>query len=126
MAGEEQATLVAVQVQLGRIEGVLTTVVTEHSRRIEDNAKETNKVRVDLEAGIKAVDLKVENGKENGNKILREIDSRISSNTAGVQENKDDIKEIREKLNSGWTKTTGIGGLIVASAALIWPIIHNK
>jgi hypothetical protein len=126
MAGEEQATLIAVQVQLGRIEGVLSTVVTEHSRRIEDNAKETNKVRVDLEAQIKAVDLKLENGKENGNKLLREIDGRIAANTSTSVENKEDIREIRDKQDSDWGKKVSITGLLLAGAAFIWPIIQHR
>lgn len=125
-APEEQATLVSVQVALGRIEGVLSTVVTEHSRRIEDNARETSKVRVDFEAGLKAINLSMETGRTEGTKVLRELDGRIASNTSGVAEAKEDIKEIRDRQNNSWNKVAVILGPIIGGAAFFWPIIHKQ
>jgi hypothetical protein len=132
-----QTTLVAMQVQQGRIESTLNIVVTQHERRIEENSRETRQLRVDLEAVKDNADKKLnvvsekfnkafEEGREKGNTVLRELDNRITTNANNISETREDVKNIWERLNGSTGKAVLIISPLIAAAALLWNVIGSK
>lgn len=132
-----QTTLVAMQVQQGRIESTLNIVVTQHERRIEENSRETRQLRTDLEAVKDNADKKInllaektnksfEDGREKGNIVLRELDTRITTNANNISESREDIKNIWERLNGSTGKAVLVISPLIAAAALLWNIIGSK
>jgi uncharacterized coiled-coil protein SlyX len=132
-----QTTLVAMQVQQGRIESTLNIVVTQHERRIEENSRETRQLRTDLEAVKDNADKKInllaeknnkafEDGREKGNIVLRELDNRITTNANNISETREDVKNIWERLNGSTGKAVLIISPLIAAAALLWNIIGSK
>lgn len=132
-----QTTLVAMQVQQGRIESTLNIVVTQHERRIEENSRETRQLRTDLEAVKDNADKKLtifsektnkafEEGREKGNIVLRELDNRITTNANNISETREDVKNIWERLNGSTGKAVLIISPLIAAAALLWNIIGSK
>jgi ElaB/YqjD/DUF883 family membrane-anchored ribosome-binding protein len=132
-----QTTLVAMQVQQGRIETTLNIVVTQHERRIEENSRETKQLRTDLDAVRDNADKKInilaeksnkafEDGREKGNIVLRELDNRITTNTNNISETREDVKNIWERLNGSTGKAVLIISPLIAAAALLWNIIGSK
>jgi uncharacterized coiled-coil protein SlyX len=132
-----QTTLVAMQVQQGRIESTLNIVVTQHERRIEENSRETRQLRTDLEAVKDNADKKInllaeksnkafEDGREKGNIVLRELDNRITTNANNISETREDVKNIWERLNGSTGKAVLIISPLIAAAALLWNVIGSK
>jgi hypothetical protein len=132
-----QTTLVAMQVQQGRIESTLNIVVTQHERRIEENSRETRQLRTDLEAVKDNADKKInllaeksnkafEDGREKGNIVLRELDNRITTNANQISETREDVKNIWERLNGSTGKAVLVISPLIAAAALLWNIIGSK
>lgn len=132
-----QTTLVAMQVQQGRIESTLNIVVTQHERRIEENSRETRQLRTDLEAVKDNADKKInllaeksnkafEDGREKGNIVLRELDNRITTNANNISETREDVKNIWERLNGSTGKAVLIISPLIAAAALLWNVIGSR
>lgn len=132
-----QTTLVAMQVQQGRIESTLNIVVTQHERRIEENSRETRQLRVDLDAvkdnankRIDALSEKHEksyrDGSEKGNEILRKLDERITNNTNGVTELRDDVNKIWNKLDSSTQRVVLVISPLLSGIGLLWAVWSNK
>jgi hypothetical protein len=132
-----QTTLVAMQIQQGRIESTLNIVVTQHERRIEENSRETKQLRTDLDAVRDNADKKInilaeksnkafEDGREKGNIVLRELDNRITTNANNISETREDVKNIWERLNGSTGKAVLIISPLIAAAALLWNIIGSK
>jgi uncharacterized coiled-coil protein SlyX len=132
-----QTTLVAMQVQQGRIESTLNIVVTQHERRIEENSRETRQLRTDLEAVKDNADKKIsllaeksnkafEDGREKGNIVLRELDNRITTNANNISETREDVKNIWERLNGSTGKAVLIISPLIAAGALLWNVIGSK
>lgn len=130
-------TLVAVQVQLGEIKGILTTVVNEHSRRIAESEAFGRQLRIDLTAvndnAIKrTADLKAEvntmaeTGRKEGNLILQELNTKVTTNTNHIHELREDQKEIKEKQNATFGRVMLVLSPIIAAAALLWNVVGGK
>jgi hypothetical protein len=74
-----QTTLVAMQVQQGRIESTLNIVVTQHERRIEENSRETRQLRVDLDAVKDNADKKISLLAEKSNNAFQDGRRKVIS-----------------------------------------------
>lgn len=132
-----QATLVAMQIQQGKIESTLNMVVVQHERRIDENAKETRQLRTDLNAVKEGSDRKIEalsekydkayrEGSEKGNEILRKLDERITNNTNGVTELRDDVKKLWNKMDSSTQRAVLVLSPALTAAGLLWTVWGNK
>lgn len=130
-------TLVAVQIQLSEIKGILSTVVGEHSRRITDTESANRQLRIDLTAvkdegqqaltmAINAVNQRFNDNAEKGNAVLREVDGKINTNTNNIIDLKADVQEVKDKQNATLGKTVMILSPIIATAALAWNMIGGK
>jgi histidinol dehydrogenase len=139
MSGEDQtnnAVLVQVQIQLGKIEGILSTLVTEHARRIADAEDVSRKLRTDLTAvkdeGAKALaDFaeKVQKRWEDTNKDTAQtaanLAGTISAHETTIQDIKNDVSGIQDKQHNGLSRAAIIVSPLVSVGALLWSIISN-
>lgn len=138
MATENEASnsniLVALQVQLGEIKGILNTIVTEHARRISDLDAGTRQLRLDLDTvktdakkEVEALNDKLMNmaikGQEDGAKHLTMLNEAIITNRNNIAEVKEDVKELKTKGEASWGKVLGVLALVVAAASAIWQIL---
>jgi hypothetical protein len=96
MEAGDSNTIGQVRVDIGRLEGMVSQALIDQSRRLQDNEDVAKSLRTDLTA----------------------VNNKVVENTTHIQ-------EIRAKQNGSWTKTTSVGSLAVAVAALIWPAISN-
>lgn len=130
-------TLVAVQIQLSEIKGILSTVVGEHSRRITDNEAVGRQLRIDLTAvndnSIKRtndlrqeINVMAENGRKEGNLTINAISERVTTNSNHITELKDDVKETKDRQNATFGKVVMVLSPILAVAALAWNVIGGK
>lgn len=136
--GEEQntATLVAVQIALGEIKGILQTIVTEHARRITDNEETVRKLRIDLnavkdEAARSVADLadkiqkKWDEGTREGSKAFAEITGTLSSHTTTINDLKEDVHSVQDKQHNGLSRAAIVVSPVVSVGALIWSILSS-
>jgi hypothetical protein len=100
------------QVQLGKIEGILTTLVTEHARRITDQESISRQMRTDMTAM---------NTDHSGK--INSVDGKTSINTTHISELRADVMEANTKSNAALPRTAQILSPIVAVGSLIWAII---
>lgn len=135
MATENEASnsniLVALQVQLGEIKGILNTIVSEHARRISDLDAGTRQLRFDLDAvkteakkdtealNEKLMQMAIKAGEE-GAKHLTHLNEGITTNRNNLSELRDDVTELKTHNNATWGKVLGVLGTITAGVALIW------
>ena len=129
--------LVAIQIQIGEIKGILNTLVTEHARRIGDNETDIRKLRTDLDAvkneAKKDLDVavgkfndKFSEGSEKGNKLLHTLNTDITTNKNNIAELRSDVVEVKEKQNSSMNRVLAVLASIVAGASLIWNVFGDK
>lgn len=135
--GEDQTTnvtLVSVQVALGRIEGILQTIVTEHARRISDNEETTRKLRADLTAvkdeAAKAladysreIQKKWDDGTREGMKAFSEVTGTLASHTTTINDIKEDVRSVQDKQHNGLSRAAVILSPVISVGALIWSIV---
>lgn len=109
----QAVNIVSVQIQLGEIKGILQTVVAEHARRLtglDDTVKQlrTDLVSIkessshDLAALRDNTQIKWDEAAKQGNSELIRINKDLTTLEGGIKENREDIKEIREKSNRIW------------------------
>lgn len=135
MATENEASnsniLVALQVQLGEIKGILNTIVTEHARRISDLDAGTRQLRLDLDAvkgeakkavdGLndKLMDMAIK-GQEDGAKHLSVINEGITTNRNNISQVKEDVTELKGRSDASWGKIVGLLALLASGASVLW------
>jgi len=123
--GEEISStlLTGMQIQLGRIEGTLNTIVTEHARRIGDTEMNQRQLRTDLDA------VKNEAAKQTtdlSTKLVEKIamvDTKATTNTSNISAMVTDIQEVKDKQNGSWQKVWTVLAFAVASAGLLWNVV---
>lgn len=108
----DSAGMVAVHSQLGKIEGILSTIVTEHARRITDQEGVSRQLRIDLTAVNMDLNSKV-----------GAVDTRVVTNTANILELKGDVQETKDKQNAALPRTAQIMSPLIAVGSLIWAVI---
>lgn len=94
-------TITGVRIDIARLEGILTGFLTDGVRRIEQSENDIRGQRTDMNA----------------------MDNRITGNTAGIDDIREDVKHINEKLNGSWQKVATSMSLVVAGAALLWNVV---
>ena len=132
-----EANMVSIQIQLGRIEGTLNTIVSEHGRRILDTEGSTRQLRFDLtavkenatrevtELATKIADV-FEKAKAEGNETRRQIEERVTTNKNNIEEIRGDVQELKDKQNAAFGKAMLIVSPLIAVAALIWNVTGGK
>lgn len=115
MGTEIDNNYVQIRVDIGELKGILTTVITEHGRRITDQEQIATKLRTDLTAV-----------KDEGNRELSITNTRVTQNTSGIEELKSDMKEVKDKINGSWQKIWTVLAFCVGGAGLIWNILGGK
>jgi hypothetical protein len=102
----------SVYVQLGEIKGILSTIVSEHARRLTDQEIISRQMRTDMTA--MNTDL---SGKINS------VDGKTAINATHITELRADMVEANNKANAALPRTAQIMSPIVAVGALIWSFI---
>lgn len=102
----------SVYVQLGEIKGILSTIVSEHARRLTDQELISRQMRVDMTA--MNTDL---SGK------INVVDGKTSTNTVHIAELRADLVDANNKSNAALPRTAQILSPIIAAGSLIWAFI---
>ena len=105
-------TITGVRIDIARLEGMLTSFLTDGVRRIENGEKVSEKIRTDLTAV-----------KEGCHSDLAVVASKVTINTENIKELREDIKDIREKQNASFGRILLIMSPIISAAALLWNMI---
>ena len=87
---------------------------------VNDNAI---KRTADLKAEIATM---AETGRKEGNLILQELNTKVTTNTNHISELREDQKEIKEKQNATFGRVMLVLSPIIAAAALGWNVIGGK
>jgi len=101
-----------IHVQLGEIKGILSTIVTEHARRITDQESVTRQLRTDLTAVNSELTTKITG-----------VDNKVITNTANIAELQKDVTETRTKQEAALPKAAQIMSPLIAAGSLIWAFI---
>ncbi len=109
---ETNTDMSAVHSQLGKIEGILSTVVTELGRRIGNQEQVSAQLRTDLTA----VNTEIR-------AYVGSVDTKVTTNIANISDLKSDVQEIKDKQNAALPRTAQIMSPLVAVGSLIWAII---
>ena len=118
--------LTSMQIQLGRIEGTLNTIVVEHARRIGDTEANQRQLRTDLDA------VKNEAAKQTNDLSARlvekitSVDTKANTNTTTITAIQGDVQEVKDKQNGSWQKVWTVLAFIVAVASAAWNILGGK
>lgn len=118
--------LTGMQIQLGRIEGTLNTIVTEHARRIGDTEQNTRQLRTDLDA-VKNEATKHTN--DLSTRLIEKIatvDTKTNTNTNKITDIQSDVQEVKDKQNGSWQKVWTVLAFVVAGASAAWNILGGK
>lgn len=131
------STLVAVQIQLGEIKGILQTVVSEHARRLSDLDTSNKQMRIDLTAvkdeGERRVgalndriQLKWDQAVSDGSSKYSDVMSVLAEHKSELFNVKQDVKILEDKQHNAWTRVAMVVSPIVAVGSFIYTIIVNK
>ena len=118
--------LTGMQIQLGRIEGTLNTIVTEHARRIADTEVNQRQLRTDLDA------VKNEAAKQTNDLSTRlvekiaAVDTKANTNTNNISAITTDVQEVKDKQNGSWQKVWTVLAFVVAGVSAAWNILGGK
>lgn len=104
--------MTSVHSQLGKIEGILSTLMTELNRRVSDQERASNQLRVDLTAVNTELNAKI-----------NAVGTKVTTNTANISEIKGDTQEVKDKQNAALPRTAQIMSPLVAVGSLLWAII---
>jgi len=106
----------AIYGQLGEIKGIISTLVTEHARRLTDQEIISRQMRTDMTA--MNTDL---NGK------IGAVDGKTAINAAHITELRADMVDANNKANAAMPRTAQILSPVIAIGALVWSfIVGNK
>lgn len=114
--------LTGMQVQLGRIEGTLNTIVVEHARRIGDTEQNQRQLRTDLDAVKNEAATKLN---ETHNSLVEKIavvSSSALTNTNSINALQTDVTEVKDKQNGSWQKIWTVLAFAVALIGAAWNI----
>jgi hypothetical protein len=114
-SGDESGTLIGVQLNIAKIEGMLTQVLTTYSAQIEENKKNTVQLRVDLTAV-----------KDNADRKAGELSTKVTQNTSAIADIRDDIVQVRTKQDASFGKAMLIASPGISILALIWNVVGAK
>lgn len=107
-------TYTQIRVDIGELKGILTTVVTEHGRRIQDAETEQKQFRTDLT-----------NVKEKAAENVTEVSTRVTSNTEHIRDIRGDVQTINDKMNGSVNRAIQILSPLIATAAFGYAIYRG-
>lgn len=126
----QAVSLLTLQVQLGKIEGILQTIVAEHARRLSDLDENAKQLRNDLTAVKENAAREIASLRDNAqakwddaNKAglveLKRINEAITNLENGRRENREDIQEIRNRQAQNWPRVLSVLSLIIACGMFV-------
>jgi esterase/lipase len=110
--GDEHNTVTQVRIDIAKIEGMLTQVILDHSRRIEDNAGDIKQVRNDLTAV-----------KDQSNNSVSNLSARVDVSIDNIKDIRSDISSIQLRLDNALAKSAVVLSPIIAIGTLIYTIV---
>lgn len=116
----ELDTIGQVRVELAELRGMMTTVVTDHGRRITGLEDVTTKIRGDLTAVNDNLHSKIATLLESGNKRAAEIEKQITTNTANITELRQDVTTVESKQYGLGARVAQYVSPVLATAALFF------
>jgi histidinol dehydrogenase len=110
--GDEHNTVTQVRIDIAKIEGMLTQVILDHSRRIDANDADIKLVRNDLSAV-----------KDNGNSALSALSARVDVSIDNIKDIRTDVSAIQTRLDNALAKSITVLSPIIAIGTLIYTIV---
>lgn len=109
MESTDSNTIGQVRVDIGRLEGMLSQVISDYGRRITDAEVAHRQLRVDLTAV-----------NDNLGARLAEVNTRVVKNTENVSELRTDITEINFKQNATLGRAMAVLSPLIALASFAY------
>lgn len=111
MVSTDSDNYTQIRVDIGELKGILTTVITEHGRRITDTEQKVNQLRTDLTAV-----------KEEVTKEVTSVSTRVTTNSGDISNIREDIKTLFDRASQNFPKTTALIAVVIAAGSLLWNV----
>jgi len=111
MVSTESDNYTQIRVDIGELKGILTTVITEHGRRITDTEQKVSQLRTDLTAV-----------KEEVTKEVTAVSTRVTTNTGDISNIREDIKTLFDRASQNFPRATAVSALIIALGGFLWNV----
>ncbi|ALY09292.1 membrane protein [Arthrobacter phage Nellie] len=115
MVSTESDNYTQIRVDIGELKGILTTVITEHGRRITDIEQNAVRLRTDLTAV-----------KDEITKEVTSVSTRVTTNSGDISNIREDVKNLFDRAGQSFPRTTAVIALIVAAGGFLWNVFGGK
>lgn len=112
-------TIGQVRVELAELRGMMTTVISDHGRRLTELEHSTIQLRTDLTAVNNNILEKISGLLSDGNKRGNDITNQLTANTSNIADMKADIVDIQAKNHSAGTRIATYITPVLSAVALI-------